>query len=87
MSETVKIECGACGSTGLYKGFAEPAGTAVICNQCGGKGYKEAKPFTGRRRKEGIQRVMVDGGLWFMRTGSNPQTISIEEFERAVSNG
>lgn len=86
MSENFKIDCGACGATGLYKGFAEPPGTAVICNNCRGKGYREAtavmegvKLFTQRKPKPGITRVMGDGGMWMTRQG-NEKTISIEEF-------
>lgn len=81
MTEPTKAECGACEGTGLYKGFAEPRGTAVVCNRCQGKGsapYGD-KPFTGRKRKSGITRVMADGGLWFARSG-NEKTISADEF-------
>jgi len=86
MNEKFKIDCGACGATGLYKGFAEPPGTAVICQRCGGKGYQEAVAvmegatlFTQRKAKPGITKVMTDGGLWMLRSHNTP-TISIEEF-------
>jgi len=77
----IKAECSACGATGLYKGFAEPEGTAVVCHNCNGTGCQTMKytPFTGRKRKRGIKRVIGDGGLWFARKG-NEQTISIEDF-------
>jgi DnaJ-class molecular chaperone len=83
-----KVECGSCGGTGLYKGFAEPEGYAVICRNCGGKGYteathvsSEAKIFERRKRKNGIRYVMTDGGAWFVR-GAASQTphITIDEF-------
>ncbi len=82
---TTKFECVACSGTGLYKGFAEPPGTAVICHTCSGKGYSDSGkvPFSGRKPKIGIQRVMCDGGLWMFRTGNLP-TISIEEFYEKV---
>ncbi len=78
-----KIECRSCGATGLYKGFAEPKGTAVICSTCGGKGYvlQTGTLFSFVKKKEGIQRVLMDGGAWFAR-GHGDKTISIEEFER-----
>lgn len=78
---TITAECDACGGTGLYCGFAEPKGTAVICNKCGGTGCQiiRYKPFAGRKRKRGVKRVMGDGGLWFARTGEE-KTISVEEF-------
>lgn len=78
---SIQAECDRCRGTGLYCGFAEPEGTAVICRNCGGTGcytitYKE---FTGRKRKRGVKRVMGDGGLWFVRDG-NEKTISVQEF-------
>jgi hypothetical protein len=78
-------ECPSCGATGLYKGFAEPEGHAVICHTCGGGGGSKTgtKPFTGRKRKPGIRRVLTDGGLWFTRTGNTP-SIPVEEFYEKV---
>jgi hypothetical protein len=80
----MKFECSACGGTGLYKGFAEPPGTAVICDKCKGKGwiectYSSAPPFTHRKVKNGVTRVFADSGLWMFRNGNSP-TVSINEF-------
>ncbi len=81
----IKIECDACSATGLYCGFAEPKGTAVICHGCSGTGCLEVNnaynytPFTGRKCKQGVQRVLGDGGLWMTRTG-NEKTIPVEQF-------
>lgn len=36
--KTIQCQCPSCKGTGLYSGFAEPAGTAVICQECDGKG-------------------------------------------------
>tara|TARA_B100000614_G_scaffold258752_1_gene281815 strand:+ start:73697 stop:73969 length:273 start_codon:yes stop_codon:yes gene_type:complete len=79
--EKIETECRDCGGTGLYCGFAEPDGTAVICNGCSGTGCKTIhyKPFNGRKPKAGVHRVMTDGGMWMTRTGSE-STVSIEEF-------
>ncbi len=78
-----KMECRSCGATGLYKGFAEPKGTAVVCANCGGKGYvlQTGTLFTFIKKKEGVQKVIMDGGTWMLR-GASPKTISIEEFEK-----
>ena len=85
----IQIECGDCSGTGLYCGFAEPNGTAVICHTCHGSGAQviKCKMFTGRKPKHGITRVMTDGGLWMCRTGCEPSTISIKEFYEKVPCG
>lgn len=60
----IKIEhaCDSCNSTGLYTGFAEGKGAAVICNGCGGTGKAvfemTYQKFTGRKGKNGIVRVL-----------------------------
>lgn len=81
----IQTECQPCSGTGLYCGFAEPEGTAVICHGCGGSGAATIryKKYTGRKRKRNVQRVMGDGGLWMCRTGKE-KTISIKEFYDAV---
>lgn len=78
-----KIECDACDGTGLYSGFAEPKGIAVVCNKCDGKGHGSGRrSFQGRKRKKGIHTVWIDYGLWMMRTGkANEQpSITADEF-------
>ncbi len=84
-----KYECHYCEATGLYCGFAEKKGTAVICSECGGKGHlparkamKSSPVFTERRARSGVKRVYADGGLWMVR--SENKTISIEEFEDKI---
>jgi len=58
----VKQECDSCHGTGLYQGFMEQAGTAVICVTCKGKGWymHQYKEFTGRKRKEGVKKISGD---------------------------
>jgi len=58
--QTVKVECGSCGGTGLYCGFAEKKGTAVVCLSCGGSGCVEISftPFVKRKGKRGIHIVI-----------------------------
>ena len=82
-----KINCKNYRATGLYVGFAKPKGTAAVCHECNGTGYKEIEisPFYGRKMREDISRVFVDGGLWFGRDkNSMKQTISIEEFYEKI---
>lgn len=75
--QQIQAQCDSCGGTGLYSGFAEPEGTAVICRGCNGTGARIITfiPYEGRKRTRKIQRVMGDGGLW---------TISYKEFLEAV---
>jgi len=61
----MEIECPACKGTGLYQGIGEGKGTAVVCRNCKGTGaysysysYNE---FTGRKHKDGIERVYLSG--------------------------
>lgn len=89
----MKVECNKCKATGLYCGFAEPEGTAVICRDCKGTGgvdLKKAHPsqveYTGRKQREGIQRVYVDQGLWMSRTelDERTSTVPLREFYTQV---
>jgi len=84
----MKVECKTCDGTGLYEGFAEPEGYAVICNSCEGRGWVNAAvgtPFTGRKSKHGIKFVYCDGGLWMMRQEDKPpKTITVQEFYNKV---
>lgn len=78
-----KYECQSCSGTGLYRGFAEPKGTAVVCCSCKGTGQTENGKvlFSGVKKKVGVERVYVDGGMWMFRSDKS-KTISIEEFEK-----
>lgn len=85
VKKTVKIECNACGATGLYSGFAEPRGTAVVCRECGGTGCKEISftPFTRRKDKRGITTIRQSRGT-FIDTGVGPtgRSITYQEFQQ-----
>jgi len=56
-------QCDSCAGTGLYKGFAEGAGAAVVCCDCKGTGKQCIKitynNFTGRKIKKGVERVYL----------------------------
>lgn len=61
---TIKTECAACKSTGLYVGFAEAKGEAVVCVSCEGTGCRTVSytPFAGRRRRNGIEKIRYGSG-------------------------
>lgn len=76
--ETVKAECSSCGGTGLYCGFAEKKGLAVVCRTCSGTGCKEISYtlFTGRKPKADIHTVSLSRGS-FIGTGVGAHGVSI----------
>ena len=80
----VKAECGACSGTGLYRGFAEPKGTAVVCLHCSGTGCETIryKPFEKRHGRRDIQWVQRSRGS-FIVTGVGPTggKITYAEFQ------
>ena len=51
--------CKACGGTGLYKGFAEKEGCAVVCNQCNGSGFVEKTASGERKLRNDVKRVFA----------------------------
>ena len=91
----VQASCPSCRGTGLYCGFAEPKGTAVVCNICNGSGAVDKildssnnstynyERYLGRKTRTDISNVLGDGGLWMTR-GENPIGISYAEFCRRV---
>lgn len=82
---TVHTECGSCDGTGLYRGFAEPKGTAVVCIECGGSGCKEMtyKPFTTRKYCEGVRTVSRSRGtLIGTGVGKVGNSITYDAFQR-----
>lgn len=74
----VRVQCLSCDTTGLYQGKDELPGSAVICRDCGGQGWRpvDYSEFNGRRRRVGIQTVFKSGG------GS--AGMSYAEFEKRV---
>jgi hypothetical protein len=80
----IEAECSSCGATGLYSGFAEPKGVAVVCVTCGGTGKETITytPFTKRKERKGIKTVRLSKGT-FIVTGVGPtgRAISYAEFE------
>ena len=68
--QTVKAECSSCRGTGLYSGFCEAEGCAVICLTCDGTGCETISftPFTIRHRRRDIKIVQKSRGS-FIGTG------------------
>jgi hypothetical protein len=83
----IKQECEDCKGTGLYSGFAEREGEAVICCSCSGKGwyFYSFKEFTKRKRKNGIKIIRESGGR-FLATGvgGTGPTMTYAEFRKNV---
>ena len=63
---SIECECEACDGTGLYVGFGEGKGVAVECKSCDGTGksFVKYKPFEGRKKREGITRVIQCNPGW-----------------------
>jgi hypothetical protein len=84
LTKSVKAECGCCRATGLYQGFAEAEGTAVICLNCDGTGCETLTytEFTKRKSKCGVKTVHRSGGT-FIATGVGPvgSAITYAEFK------
>lgn len=61
---TIQCECNACHGTGLYSGFAEAKGTAVVCLGCAGTGAATVSwtSYSGRKKKAGIKSVSRSQG-------------------------
>jgi hypothetical protein len=81
----VICECDECGGTGLYHGFMEAPGEYVICVRCGGTGKRELsyKPFTGRKRRNGVQKVRAGSGTILDGPGKS-KWVSYTEFQKMI---
>ena len=84
----VQAQCGSCGGTGLYEGFAERKGEPVVCMNCGGTGAVTVtyEPYTGRKHKNGVKSVSISRGS-FLATGVGARegtAMTYDEFKRKV---
>lgn len=82
-TKRIKIQCDACEGSGVYQGFAEPPGEAVVCLPCEGDGWYwfRYKPFEGRRRRRGIKRVSLSRGNFIVTgVGALGESISYSDF-------
>lgn len=85
MTKTIKQECPSCHGTGLYSGFCEGPGKAVVCHGCNGRGWNHYTytEFTGRKHKRGIRIIQESRGSLIigpMGGGDNPE-MTYKEFE------
>jgi hypothetical protein len=58
---TVIVDCPECKATGLYHGYSEPSGVAVVCTKCKGSGGIPMPKFTRRKYREDIGYVLIAG--------------------------
>lgn len=82
-SASVEAECGYCGATGIYRGFAEPEGVGVVCLNCNGTGRTVIRyaPFSGRKTRRDVKTVRRSRGA-FIATGVGPtgDPVSYQKF-------
>jgi hypothetical protein len=81
----LREECDSCGGTGLYCGFCEPAGTAVICIHCNGQGWvwHEYREFAGRKKRRGVKSISRSrGGFIATGVGACGASMTYEQFEQ-----
>jgi len=81
----ITAECEPCGGTGLYSGFMEGPGRAVVCTRCGGSGAQKLsiKPFQGRRTRRGIKEIRFGSGL-IVDNPRRGEWMSYAEFKKLV---
>lgn len=85
MKTAIKTECSSCDATGLYQGFAEAKGTAVVCLNCDGTGCRvvEFTPFTERKPKRGVKTVSRSRGSFIgAGVGATGESITYAEFAK-----
>jgi len=83
--KSVKAECTSCGATGVYSGFCEARGEAVVCLRCSGTGCEVVRytPFTKRRNRKGIETVSNSrGGFIATGVGAVGASISYSSFKK-----
>jgi hypothetical protein len=82
---TIIVECRSCSGTGLYCGFVEAKGEAVVCVSCQGTGATElsGKDFTGRKKRRGITKIRGGSGS-IMDNTERATWFSYAEFESKI---
>lgn len=95
MEIVLKIICPSCKGTGVYRGMAEGAGTAVVCYKCNGSGCYDYKytyeEFTERKLRDDVKRVYLNNTGYMINLGKidydnigildmDKEGISYEEF-------
>lgn len=88
--ESVKAECSSCRGTGLYQGFCEAKGTAVVCLGCDGTGCATIsyEPFVKRKGKKGIKEVFRSRGTFIATgVGGHGESVTYAEFQKGKMPG
>ena len=62
--KSVEVECGDCRGTGVHRDHRDPKGLGLVCGKCEGSGKTifHYKPFTRRKKKNGIDQVTRPSG-------------------------
>jgi hypothetical protein len=79
----VDIDCQSCDSTGIFRGFSEPAGVGVVCLDCEGNGFRTItiKRFLKRKLRTDVNIVRRSRGRMIaFGTGPTGGSITYEEF-------
>lgn len=82
---TIKQECDDCRGTGLYQGFCEAKGEAVICHRCNGQGWvsHSFNTFTFRKRLKGVKTIRESRGTFIATgVGGTGDPMTYIEFEK-----
>lgn len=84
---TIKHECDACSGTGLYRGFCEGDGQAVVCVRCEGRGWVNYtyKLFAGRKKRRGVREIRYSRGSSIATGfGGQGEPMSYAQFEQRI---
>ena len=84
MAEVLATECESCQGSGLYIGWAEKDGAAVICSKCGGTGeyWMHYTPFTGRKeRPEVVRRIWKKNTGWRITPDNSEGSMTLDEWK------
>jgi hypothetical protein len=77
----IQIQCPDCRGKGVYQGFAEKQGAAVICHSCNGRGWTMFRydEFNGIVQTKGIKTVFARNH-GFVLTTDSPGGVSYKEW-------
>lgn len=80
---SVYMECGECRGTGLYIGFAEGDGTAVVCTRCKGTGKKmlDYRPFVKRNPPPHRVKRVFQTNIGYGTTPNDPSGMPVEDWD------
>lgn len=78
----VRARCDTCNGSGVYQGFAEKKGEAVVCEACEGEGCHTITytPFAGRTTVKGVEKVYWSAGTSLLGCGPIGNPVTYREF-------